>query len=95
MNEESGGVERLMPLVDENPTAGLEKNELRKKIDQALEQLSETHRSVIVMHEFEEMEYREIAQKMDCSIGTIMSRLFYARKKLATLLSKYKQEEGL
>lgn len=95
MNEESGGVERLMPLVDENPTAGLEKNELRRKIDQALEQLSETHRSVIVMHEFEEMEYREIAQKMDCSIGTIMSRLFYARKKLATLLTKYKQEEGL
>ncbi len=95
MNEESGGVERLMPLVDENPTAGLEKSELRNRIDQALDQLSEAHRSVIVMHEFEEMEYREIAKKMDCSIGTIMSRLFYARKKLATLLTKYKQEEGL
>jgi RNA polymerase sigma-70 factor, ECF subfamily len=95
MNEESGGVERLIPLVDENPTAGLENSELRSRIDQALEELSEAHRAVIVMHEFEEMEYREIAKKLDCSIGTIMSRLFYARKNLAVLLVKYKQEEGL
>lgn len=95
MNEESGGVERLIPLVDENPTAGLENSELRSRIDQALEELSEAHRAVIVMHEFEEMEYREIAKKLECSIGTIMSRLFYARKKLAVLLVKYKQEEGL
>jgi RNA polymerase sigma-70 factor (ECF subfamily) len=55
MNEESGGVERLIPLVDENPTAGLENSELRSRIDQALEELSEAHRAVIVMHEFEEM----------------------------------------
>lgn len=93
MDEESGGVERQMPVVTVNPTERLERGELRKRIDKALSQLSETHRTALILCEFEEMEYKEIAKAMNCSIGTVMSRLFYARRKMAALLADLKQPE--
>jgi RNA polymerase sigma-70 factor (ECF subfamily) len=92
MDEEFGGVERQMPVVTVNPTEGLERSELRQKIDQALAQLSYEHRTVLILHEFEDMEYKLIAKKMGCSIGTVMSRLFYARRKMAVLLAGLKKE---
>jgi RNA polymerase sigma-70 factor, ECF subfamily len=94
MDEESGGVERQMPVVTVNPTAGLERKELRQRIDRALGQLSHEHRTVLVLHEFEELEYKEIAKVMECSIGTVMSRLFYARRKMAALLTDLKKPES-
>lgn len=94
MTEESGGVERHLPVVTVNPTAGLERGELRQRIDRALGQLSYEHRTVLVLHEFEELEYKEIAKVMGCSIGTVMSRLFYARRKMAALLADLKNESG-
>ena len=48
--------------------------------------LSPEQRAVILMKEIEGMQYHEIAEALGCSIGTVMSRLFYARKKLQTLL---------
>ncbi len=93
MDEESGGVERHMPVVTVNPTEGLERVELRQRIDQALSQLSEAHRTAIVLCEFEGMEYKEIAKAMECSIGTVMSRLFYARRKKTAMLSDLKKPE--
>jgi RNA polymerase sigma-70 factor, ECF subfamily len=93
MDEESGGVERQMPVVNPNPTERLERGELRKRIDRALNQLSHEHRTVLILHEFEELEYKVIAKKMGCSIGTVMSRLFYARRKMASLLAGLKREE--
>ena len=95
MDEESGGVERQMPVVTVNPTAGLERGELRQRIDRALGQLSYEHRTVLVLHEFEEMEYKQIAKTMGCSIGTVMSRLFYARRKLAVLLADLKKQDSV
>jgi len=93
MTEESGGVERHMPVLTVNPTAGLERQELRQRIDRALSQLSYEHRTVLMLHEFEEMEYKQIAKAMECSIGTVMSRLFYARRKLAALLADLKKSD--
>jgi RNA polymerase sigma-70 factor (ECF subfamily) len=93
MEDESGGVERQMPVVTSNPTAGLERSELRQRIDKALGQLSYEHRTVLVLHEFEELEYKEIAKRMQCSIGTVMSRLFYARRRMAALMAGYKKTE--
>jgi len=95
MDEESGGVERQMPFITSNPTAGLERGELRQRIERALGQLSYEHRTVLVLHEFEEMEYKEIAKTMGCSIGTVMSRLFYARRKLAVLLADLKKQDSV
>ena len=92
LDEASGGVERQMPVVIANPTAGLERAELRKKIDGALDQLTAEHRTVLVLHEFVDMEYKEIAKTVGCSIGTVMSRLFYARRKMAALLAGLKNE---
>jgi RNA polymerase sigma-70 factor (ECF subfamily) len=93
MDEESGGVERQMPVMVVNPTEGLERSELRARIDRALNQLSHEHRTVLVLHEFEDLEYKEIARRMQCSIGTVMSRLFYARRKMAALLAGLKRED--
>jgi len=93
MAEESGGVERHMPVVTVNPTEGLERAELRQRIDQALGQLSEAHRTVLMLHEFDGLEYKEIAKVMGCSIGTVMSRLFYARRRMAALMAGWKREQ--
>ena len=90
LEEESGGVERLMPVVLVNPTERMERAELRVKIDEAMGKLSEAHRTVLVLHEFEHMEYKNIAKTLKCSIGTVMSRLFYARRKMALLLQDLK-----
>jgi RNA polymerase sigma-70 factor, ECF subfamily len=95
MNLEAGGVEKHLPVIIPNPTEQLEQQELRKKIDQGMEHLSYEHRTVLVLHEFEDMEYKEIAKVMGCSIGTVMSRLFYARRRLAALLAGLKQENEL
>ncbi len=61
-------------------------DEIRRRIDAALEKLSPEHRAVIVMKEIDGLQYHEIAAALDCSIGTVMSRIFYARKKLQTML---------
>jgi RNA polymerase sigma-70 factor (ECF subfamily) len=95
MDEESGGVERQMPVITVNPTANLERGELRARIDKALSQLSEEHRTVLILNEFEEMEYKQIAKTVGCSIGTVMSRLFYARRKMAVLLADLKKSEPI
>jgi RNA polymerase sigma-70 factor, ECF subfamily len=92
LEEEGNGVERLMPVVNVNPTEGLERAELRERIDRALNQLSDDHRTALVLHEFEGLEYKEIARRMKCSIGTVMSRLFYARQRMVSLLKKEMKE---
>ncbi len=68
------------------PALKLADQEIRKRIDEAITRLSDEHRQVIVMREIEGMEYHEIADAIGCSIGTVMSRLFYARRKLQTML---------
>src|ERR1700746_2714426 len=64
LDEELGGVERQMPIVTTNPSAGVERGELRQRIDKALAQLSVEHRTVLILHEFEELEYKQIAKVM-------------------------------
>ncbi len=77
---------KTVPKADPLPHERMERREIRAKIDKAIAQLSPEHRAVILMKEIEEMQYHEIAETLDCSIGTVMSRLFYARKKLQNLL---------
>lgn len=77
---------RTVPKAGALPHQRMERGEIRARIDEAIAQLSPEHRAVILMKEIEDMQYHEIAEALDCSIGTVMSRLFYARKKLQTLL---------
>jgi RNA polymerase sigma-70 factor, ECF subfamily len=92
MNDETGGVERHMPVITPNPTEGLERAELRVRINRAMDQLSVEHKTVLVLHEYQGLEYKEIARVVGCSIGTVMSRLFYARRRMASLLASLKRE---
>ena len=77
---------RTAPKADALPYEIMQRSETRTRIDNAIAQLSPEHRAVILMKEIEEMQYHEIAETLGCSIGTVMSRLFYARKKLQNLL---------
>ena len=82
-------------LLGSNPQKALARREIREQIDEALGQLSENHRAVLVMRELEGMTYEEMAQAMDCSKGTIMSRLFHARKNMQKLLLQMRGERDL
>jgi RNA polymerase sigma-70 factor (ECF subfamily) len=77
---------RTVPKAGALPHQRMERREIRARIDEAIAQLSPEHRAVILMKETEDMQYHEIAEALGCSIGTVMSRLFYARKKLQNLL---------
>jgi RNA polymerase sigma-70 factor (ECF subfamily) len=77
---------RTTPSAVPLPHVKLEQNEIRQRIDEAIRKLSPEHRAVIVMKEIEDLQYSEIAEILNCSLGTVMSRLFYARKKLQILL---------
>jgi RNA polymerase sigma-70 factor, ECF subfamily len=77
---------KTLPKADALPYERMERSEVRARIDDAIAQLSPEHRAVILMKETEDMQYHEIAETLGCSIGTVMSRLFYARKKLQNLL---------
>lgn len=74
---------------DGRPPPGdeLERADLRRVIDAALAQLPAAQRQTFVLHVDGELSYREVAETLGISIGTVMSRLFYARQKLKTLLA--------
>src|SRR5262249_51794285 len=74
------------PAAAEEPGSSVDRDFLRGRLDAALAQLSPEHRAVIVLKEVEDLSYQEIADEIGCSLGTVMSRLFYARKKLQHLL---------
>ncbi|SRR5216683_3594662 len=75
------------PLTLENPARGLERADLRLVLCEALASLPEAQRQTFVLHADGELSYREVALALDISIGTVMSRLFYARQKLRLFLS--------
>src|SRR6059036_1280665 len=77
---------KTVPQTEALPYETIERDEIRDRIDKAIAQLSPEQRAVILMKEIEGMQYHEIAEALGCSIGTVMSRLFYARKKLQNLL---------
>ena len=77
---------RTVPRAEALPHKKMERQEIRARIDAAIKQLSPEHRAVILMKEMEDMQYHEIAESLGCSIGTVMSRLFYARKRLQNML---------
>ena len=82
----------LIPEAQTAPSAAplpaneLQRKETRQQINDAIAQLPPVHRAVIVMKEFECLQYNEIAEILQCSIGTVMSRIYYARRKLQVLL---------
>ncbi len=74
------------PQHDKRPDEALEQSELREQIRDAIAKLSEEHREVILLREVQGLDYKEIAEVTHNSIGTVMSRIHYARKKLQLYL---------
>jgi RNA polymerase sigma-70 factor (ECF subfamily) len=77
-----------------DPFQSLHRSELRAAIQKALEELPPYHRGVIVMREIQGMSYEEMAEAMSVSKGTIMSRLFHARRKLERALANCNLDLG-
>jgi len=74
------------PSGEESPDDSLVRSELRVKIEDALQKISPEHREVVLLKDVQGLSYKEIAEVMSCEIGTVMSRLYYARQKLQILL---------
>jgi len=68
------------------PGVNYQRTEIREQVNAALARLSPEHRTVVVLKELEDLQYHEIAEVFNLSMGTVMSRLFYARKKLQSML---------
>ena len=80
----------LMALIsDKTPVREVGLSELQQKLNAALLKLSEPHRMVVVLHDVQGVSHDEIAEMMDCNIGTVRSRLFYARQQLQGFLAEY------
>jgi RNA polymerase sigma-70 factor (ECF subfamily) len=75
------------------PRVNCQHAEIRAQFNAALAKLSPEHRAVIVLKEVEGLRYHEIAEVLHLSIGTVMSRLFYARKQLQSLLKPFSSGE--
>jgi RNA polymerase sigma-70 factor (ECF subfamily) len=76
------------------PSPGIhyQHTEIRNQVNAAVAKLSPEHRAVVVLKELEGLQYYEIAEVLNLSMGTVMSRLFYGRKKLQSMLRPfYKQ----
>lgn len=76
---------RPRPPQDQ-PLDAMQVEELRASLQSALDRLSEAHRAVFVLHAEEGLTYREIAETLGVSEGTVMSRLFHARRNLQKIL---------
>jgi RNA polymerase sigma-70 factor (ECF subfamily) len=80
----------MVALVsDKTPRRDAGLSELQEKLNAAMLKLSPDHRLVVTLHDVQGLPHEEIANIMDCNIGTVRSRLFYARQQLQAYLSDY------
>lgn len=80
----------LVSLIsDKTPRREAGINELQEKLNEAMQKLSPSHRLVVTLHDVQGLSHDEIATIMECNIGTVRSRLFYARQQLQATLSDY------
>jgi len=80
----------LVALVsDKTPRRDAALVELQEKLNEAMQKLSDSHRLAVTLHDVQGLSHEEIAKIMGCNIGTVRSRLFYARQQLQAYLSDY------
>ena len=79
---------------EKRPDAILIDHELQEKVKKAMERLADDQRAVLILREVEGLSYQEIAETMGCSLGTVMSRLHYGRRKMQNLLGEYLNKGG-
>jgi RNA polymerase sigma-70 factor (ECF subfamily) len=83
--------ESMVMLADQNPgpEATLIEKEEAELLQEAVKVLPEASRAVLVLREYGELSYQEIARTLDIPVGTVMSRLSYARSRLRETIQKY------
>ncbi len=95
--DHEGGVASVNSAIAESPfrdpAKELAGSELRRELGRAMDGLSEKHRQVILLREIEGLSYKEIAEVLDISVGTVMSRLHHARHNLQSALRRYLKRE--
>lgn len=79
----------LATLTIDGPSRALSRKELREHMQIALDKLSEEHRAILVMREVDGLSYEELAETLGIAKGTVMSRLFHARKNFQKHLQRY------
>jgi RNA polymerase sigma factor (sigma-70 family) len=80
----------LVALIsDKTPRREAALTELQEKLNAAMLTLSEPHRLVVTLHDIQGLSHEQIAEIMECNVGTVRSRLFYARQQLQAQLSDY------
>ena len=84
-----GNPDLVAMISEDTPQRDLQLTELQQKLNEALMKLSDQHRLAVVLHDVQGLPHDEIAQIMECNVGTVRSRLFYARQQLQGLLSDY------
>ena len=72
-----------------SPLRNISLTELQEKLNEALQNLSEKHRTVVVMHDMQGIPHEEIAKVVGASVGTVRSRLFYARRQMQSELAEF------
>lgn len=83
------GVDVAPSQRDTNPVDNLARRELRREMGKALDGLSENHRLILLLREVEGLSYEDLARVLKISKGTVMSRLFHARKNMQKALRPY------
>lgn len=84
------GEEHILPsTLGLNPDKVYGRKELREKMLEALETLSEKHRTILILREVEGLSYEEMAEVLNISKGTVMSRLFHARRYFQDAIAEY------
>jgi len=90
IHEEDKNAELLNKLTDKNGAdRELYVKELQTKLNEALQKLSIKHRTVVTLFEIDNLSHEEIAEVMNCSVGTVRSRLHYAKQLLQAELQPY------
>ena len=88
LDEAAPWLETLAQGQAQDPARTTEQNETRRRLARAMATLTDVDREVLVLKEFEELKYREIALRLAIPIGTVMSRLYSARARLADALEE-------
>jgi len=89
MDSAEANIGALGSKLGTNPQKSLLRKELAAKIEEALQQVPEKHRAILLLREIEGMSYDDLARTLDIPKGTVMSRLFHARAKIQKVLSNY------
>jgi RNA polymerase sigma-70 factor (ECF subfamily) len=88
---EGAQVVRLHSAKDD-PAANVARSQLNKTIMDAVETLPDDQKQVLILRELEDMPYKEIAEVLGIPEGTVMSRLYYARRRLQEMLSEHRPQ---